>query len=310
MIIIGVDEAGYGPNLGPLAIGASAWWVPSGSTDLYKLLEQTVNRDGRDGRLAIADSKTLYKPGGSLARLELAVLAAGRIAGLTLRGLVRGEHAELPWYKDYDPRLPVDATAADIANAERLLVNATARPLALQVRLIEATELNDGIERLGTKGAVLSAASLELAREVLSDLLNSLTAPSEFATTPVLFQFDKHGGRNRYTAILQHTFACDWIETELESRSESAYRWRHAEREYRATFRVKGESQLPTALASMAAKYSRELCMRAFNNFWCSQTPGLRPTAGYPVDAQRFRTEIAAKQTQLGISDHTLWRCR
>ena len=28
-LIIGVDEAGYGPNLGPLAVCATAWRIPS-----------------------------------------------------------------------------------------------------------------------------------------------------------------------------------------------------------------------------------------------------------------------------------------
>jgi hypothetical protein len=38
--------------------------------------------------------------------------------------------------------------------------------------------------------------------------------------------------------------------------------------------------------------------------------PGLRPTAGYPVDSHRFRKAIAAKQRELGIDDHVLWRNR
>ena len=49
-------------------------------------------------------------------------------------------------------------------------------------------------------------------------------------------------------------------------------------------FRTKGEEFLPTALASMTAKYLRELSMRAFNEFWCARVTGLRPTAGYPMD--------------------------
>ena len=64
------------------------------------------------------------------------------------------------------------------------------------------------------------------------------------------------------------------------------------------------------ALASMTAKYLRELSMRAFNDFWCSRVPGLRPTAGYPADARRFKTEVAEVQRELGIDDHVLWRKR
>jgi hypothetical protein len=73
---------------------------------------------------------------------------------------------------------------------------------------------------------------------------------------------------------------------------------------------MQGERFLPTALASMTAKYLRELSMRAFNEFWCSRIPDLRPTAGYPKDAHRFRKAIAATQKELKIDDRTLWRNR
>jgi hypothetical protein len=38
--------------------------------------------------------------------------------------------------------------------------------------------------------------------------------------------------------------------------------------------------------------------------------PDLRPTAGYSVDSRRFKMDIAAKQRELGIDDHVLWRTR
>jgi hypothetical protein len=60
----------------------------------------------------------------------------------------------------------------------------------------------------------------------------------------------------------------------------------------------------------MTAKYVRELFMNAWNGFWRQHLPGLRPTAGYPGDAQRFRREIADVQAALGISDESIWRCR
>jgi hypothetical protein len=77
-----------------------------------------------------------------------------------------------------------------------------------------------------------------------------------------------------------------------------------------AAFRVGCEEFLPTALASMTAKYHRELAMRAFNDFWLARVPGLRPTAGYPGDSRRFKREIAGVQRALGIEDRVLWRSR
>ena len=75
-------------------------------------------------------------------------------------------------------------------------------------------------------------------------------------------------------------------------------------------FQAKGESHLPTALASMASKYLRELAMHAFNDFWRGHVADLRPTAGYPVDAQRFKADIAAGQQSLGIEDRIVWRTK
>ena len=67
---------------------------------------------------------------------------------------------------------------------------------------------------------------------------------------------------------------------------------------------------LPVALASMTAKYHRELAMRAFNHFWCERVPDLKPTAGYPLDAKRFKKAISPLQIKLGIADDCLWRWR
>ena len=60
----------------------------------------------------------------------------------------------------------------------------------------------------------------------------------------------------------------------------------------------------------MVSKYLRELAMLAFNAFWMAQVPGLKPTAGYPVDAKRFRREIEQAQSKLGVPDDQLWRHR
>ena len=60
----------------------------------------------------------------------------------------------------------------------------------------------------------------------------------------------------------------------------------------------------------MTSKYLRELAMRAFNAWWCGRVDDLRPTAGYPVDARRFKRAIEARQAELGVDDRVLWRCR
>jgi hypothetical protein len=100
------------------------------------------------------------------------------------------------------------------------------------------------------------------------------------------------------------------IEVHGEGRKQSTYRFGPPDRRVEICFRVKAESCLPAALASMASKYLRELAMQAFNEFWRRRVPGLSPTAGYPQDAKRFRADIAEAQRQWHISDHVLWRSR
>jgi ribonuclease HII len=75
-------------------------------------------------------------------------------------------------------------------------------------------------------------------------------------------------------------------------------------------FRTKAEELLPVALASMVAKYTREVLMHQFNHFWAQHIPGLKPTQGYPLDAKRFRNDIAAKVASLNVPLEQLWRNR
>ena len=65
---------------------------------------------------------------------------------------------------------------------------------------------------------------------------------------------------------------------------------------------------LPAALASMYAKYTRELSMDAFNQWWEQQIPGIKATAGYPQDAKRFLENIKESLEPLDIAMDTLWR--
>ena len=74
-------------------------------------------------------------------------------------------------------------------------------------------------------------------------------------------------------------------------------------------FSAKGESSAPVALASITAKYVRELSMRLFNEFWRDAvSPDLQPTAGYPVDALRFRADVDDARLRFGVPDDVFWR--
>ncbi len=334
--LVGTDEAGYGPNFGPLVVTATVWQLPSAlpcnargeprpaaeqgvarplGADLYNVLQPVVSPlvSRGDDRIVIADSKTLYKPRGSLARLEFAIFAMLQAAGLAmprhwtsiwplLDPSSAPRMAELPWYQDYDERLPIDADIGQIdQQAERIADGfqiTQVRLLRVVSRVLCANDFNAMLQRHQKKSNCLSQVTLRLVERALEDL------PPAAAR----IECDKHGGRNRYAALLQDCCPDDWVHTVSESRQQSVYRSGSPNCPREFVFSAGGESALPTALASMFSKYLRELAMRAFNAYWEARVDKLAPTAGYPVDARRFQREIATTQAALGIDDHQLWR--
>lgn len=318
--LVGTDEAGYGPNLGPLVISASVWRVDSiEHTDLFSRLSDIVrapNEDANDDDVVIGDSKELYKPGKGLGGLEQGVftcLAAMNKKPRTWKkiwiALAREDAsslADLPWYRDFDDKLPVDDLAKVArSRADRFLSvceSAQCAPTQIESRVVCPPKFNELCEQYGNKASALSQTTLKLIRKVLEKI------PED---DPVFVLCDKHGGRNKYGPLLNEVFPDMLAVVRHEGRRESVYQLGTGNRRRELVFRAKAdEGFLPSALASMVSKYLRELAMRAFNHYWTSHVADLKPTAGYPVDAKRFKKQIEPTQKKLGIDDHDLWRCR
>jgi hypothetical protein len=320
--LIGTDEAGYGPNLGPLLISASVWQVPDAvqSDQLYRHLEHvvaaTLPRAAGAGRprIAIADSKLLYQSGKGIGGLEMGVLAALGLLGRRPRSWIEtwpalgadaaDRRKNIPWYADFDTPVPLDVDPDQLDAAVAALADglqrAGVRLVELRSRAIFEPDFNQALDDLGSKGEALSRATLDLVAQVAAGLEDG----------PIQVVCDKHGGRNCYARLLAEPFPDSFIEVRGEGRQRSTYRFGPEERRVEIRFEAKAESHLPTALASMASKYLRELAMRAFNDFWCRRVPGLVETAGYPGDARRFKADIATAQAGLGIDDRMVWRSR
>jgi ribonuclease HII len=318
-LLIGTDEAGYGPNLGPLIVAASAWQAPKkiAPEKLYDHLAKFVATEcaaDDEPRLAIADSKALYSPGSGLAEIECGVLSCLALPGLqptstlalwnALAANCHGERTALAWHAAEEEQLPIDACAQRIGRCVEALA-AGFKSQRVEFKALRATAVFPGtfnaeVERHENKATVLSLVTLELIKTLLDEL----------PELPAKITCDKHGGRDRYAHLIQHVFGDDPVRVVQESKAISIYRLTYAGRTVELQFLAKGERMLAAALASMTAKYLREISLRPFNRFWQEHVPGLKATAGYPNDARRFKAEIQVAQQRLGIDDRVLWRCR
>lgn len=298
--VVGIDEAGYGPTLGPLIVGATAWNVPPKliQADFWSVLRDCVLRGGKRGewRLVVDDSKTIYNRKRGLAALERPVLAFSRAAGMQCEkfadflealGAAPNQADPLPWYRDLDLPLPLGGAASKFqAVADRLesVMNETGLLCrGLSAAVVTEDLFNFRVEQTRNKAAV-----------VVEQVLRLIHAAGAAGADEDLFVYvDRLGGRADYRALLLAAFPDRHLHILDQSESCSRYRLAGARNDWYIEFSVDADKQhMPVALASMVAKYLREVLMDRFNAYWRTHYPDLRPTAGYYTDAQRFLAEL------------------
>jgi hypothetical protein len=315
--IVGIDEAGYGPNLGPLVMTSVACRVPEClvGADLWTTLRRAVRRhdDEADDRVVVGDSKLIYSPGRGLPNLErsvLAILPRNEAETRTLAAFVDqlcpDHHAELrlePWYTGTSTVPAAVTSDVIVAPAKRFHRTCGRRALVWgQIRSVVLCPslCNTLMDRWGSKGALLGHG--------LAELLRHNRNPADDGE-PVCFLIDKHGGRNTYAAMVQQALDGGMVLAHEEGMERSRYSVHGLDRPIEVTFEPRADTtHFCVALASMVSKYLRELLMREFNAFWRQHLPELKPTAGYPGDAARFFEAIRPVLQQLCIPEECIWR--
>jgi len=350
-LLIGMDEAGLGPNLGPFVVAASVWDVPMSPDgfDFWAAFESVLTRapGTNDSRLHVADSKKVFRSGCGIGTLERGVLTTLQLCDAspsTYRQLCElvcldvdsssplaseekiqktfglksystrslfedlepiakfsrtrtDSRGDLPWYQDNDLALPVMSQDRSLTVPWKMLcLRLGVKLVTICADIVEPQRFNRLVRKDNNKSTATSKIAMQVLRRVW---------PRD-QDCAVLVVADKHGGRNNYESLLRDIFPEKTIVVLQEGAERSIYRIGNGE----IHFQPRAEEYGPVAIASMTAKYLRQLAMQQFNGFWCNQIPGLKPTQGYPMDAKRFRSEIANLQRRLEIPDDLLWRHR
>ncbi|RPJ39569.1 MAG: hypothetical protein EHM35_02040, partial [Planctomycetaceae bacterium] len=176
-----------------------------------------------------------------------------------------------------------------------------ARLVHLRSCCLDVAHYNRMIDTVKNKSQVLYITTTRLIQNLLD----------EFPGEDVHVLIDRQGGRAHYREHLLRSFPGMDLKIVHEDENRSVYEMRSASRMLRLTFEVKGDDRyLPVSLASMVSKYVRELLMECMNDYFVHLDAGLRPTAGYWQDGQRFLKDLRSRLPTLKIDDRQLVRCR
>lgn len=313
-VLAGVDEAGLGPILGPLVVAGVALEGPRGS-DPWELLKRHVcRRRFQKGKVQVADSKKVHSGRHGLQRLERTLLCfwgalhgeipdtVGDLLALCNADLTRLERC--PWYSDMSMALPLVNNREELELSSHMLQRDMAyhdiQLHDLAIRPVDVEEFNSSIANTNNK----SDTHFHAYSDVIGRMLRIMPGDAHLVA-------DRCGGRVHYAPGLRRHLKLWRVRTVKETAQCSTYEVHRDNHMVRISFTARGEDRsFPTALASCAAKYVRELMMAMLNRWFQTRVPDLKRTAGYYVDGNRFLVDIADLLESEDFPTGRLVRCR
>jgi ribonuclease HII len=318
VVLAGIDEAGFGPILGPLVVSSSAFSLPNHflTADLWRILRKSVGnaRKHLAGRLLITDSKKAYSKQKGIRHLQRTVLACLECLGkkpatltelLTLLSPDCIERLnDYPWHRNIDS-FCLSTDVADMAIASAVLNEDLASNgielLELRSYCLDVAYYNKMVGSVKNKASVLFTAVSQLIKNAFDN----------FAGDYLQIIVDRQGGRVRYRRNLQRMFPDMELKILRESPKASSYELKADGRQMRLHFVVGADERFfPVSLASMVSKYLRELLVDNMNRYFAGFLPDLKPTAGYWKDGLRFIEDLKKNVPHVPFDSNQLIRLR
>ena len=317
-LLVGIDEAGFGPILGPLVVSCCVFQGPAEvlQSDLWQTLHRSVcqARRKQNGRLLIADSKKVHSKTSGCRDLERSVGAALWAMDKSpahLQQLLEilcpdalGRLEQYPWYQQLDGCL-LQGDRADRELAGHVFATDLARHhmqlLDIKSHCLDVGTYNQQVQAMRNKARVLLSASCRWIQDAWDR--------QDHKTLEVVV--DRQGGRMHYRASLQQVFPGLEMRILEENDQVSRYAMTDGTRMMKIHFRVKADvHSLPVSLASMTSKWLRELLMMQINQYWQGHCHELQPTAGYWQDGTRFIQDIRSRVPHVSFNEQLFIRCR
>ncbi len=276
MILIGIDENGLAPLLGPLVTTATVFNYPSNQNEycLWKKYSQTISKKRKNypEKIIVNDSKKIFKAGSPEESYHIISNTAEAFTP---------ENGAIP---EYLGRVSISLT-----------------PL----------KFNRQINKYGSKTILNLACFLELINRVMK---KNLSGEKYKIYCDKIGATRKYTAKIQKLSLFKNSFWNNSkIKVISENRASSHYRIEmQNETEIELIFSTNSDqANFSVALASVIGKYIRELYMRQFNNYFQKLDPNLPITSGYPnKNTYQFIKESEKIRKRLKIPTEAIIRTK